>query len=615
MLVSSGDPMANTSDLPPAHAPLQGQPSRPVEGRALDAQAELLPYAIGFFAVALPMFVWAGTYADDAVWLSAIFVQFSLNWAAFYAVVNRLGRKAKVQIEVRRRGAVHIAGGLLWALATAEIAVFALNAGPARNLLLAMDVAGAVACLFFASPSLLSLLIVGPAAAAGPLAGAFLVGDAPFSAACSGALAMAMALCMVVNRILRRQFAMAAEREALIAERASSLDMAQRLATSKSQILSTLSHEIRNGLSGVTHVLAAAAGGGRAAPSREQLSAALNATHELLDVLDATLDSETASAGKLALTRRPFDPAVLARAVVLQGRPKAAVKGLELSLHFDEALAAGVGAAIGDPQRVRQILSSLVGNAVKYTARGRVEARVLAISPERIRFEVADTGPGLSPEELERAFEPFSRIERVGVGLPGAGLGLSLSRELARLMGGDVCAESAVGVGSRFSFDLPYDPAAIAEGEPAHAEPVARAAATGTVGRLRVMIAGDDALDAAMLRALLEQLGHQVVHAHNGRRALELAELCQFDLVVVDARMPMLSGPNAAQELRALAEAARNAPVIGVIGSEAEEAEACLQAGVDQVLRRPATVAGVARILAAVMERREAPSAPTLVAG
>ena len=577
---------------------------RSLQSRSLDAQGELLPYAIGFFAVALPIFVWAGAYAADAVWMSAIFVQFSLNWAAFYFVVNWLRRSGRAAAQSPGRAGLHVAGGLLWALATAEIALFAMGAGRAREVLLAMDVAAAVACSFFAAPSLISLLLVAPAAAAGPLAGYFLTGERSAIGAASGALAMGMALSLILNRILRRQFTLAAEREALIAERAASLDMAERLATSKSQILATLSHEIRTGLTGVTHVLAAAAGGGRAAPSREQLSAALGAARDLLDVLNATLDSETASAGKLVLVRRPFDPAALARSTALQLRPRATAKGLELAVHVDEGLGQ-VGAAVGDPARVRQILSNLVGNATKYTSRGRIEVRVLTIARDRVRFEVVDTGPGLTAEELAKAFEPFSRIERVGLGLPGAGLGLSLSRELARLMGGEVSAESAVGVGSRFWFDIPYDGALVPEEEPDGPAAPAEGAGAQPARSLKVLIVEPDALGAAMLRATVEQLGHQVVHAQDPRRAPELAGLWQFDLIMLDAH-----APQAAATVAALARVAADTPVIAVVGEESEEAGACLEAGVDHVLRKPATVASAARALAAALERRDAAARP-----
>lgn len=592
-------------------------PSAPTEGgslrdRALEAQAELLPYALGFFGVALPMFVFAGAYAADAAWMSLIFAQFSLNWAGFYAAINGLGRRETPRSQ-RARVILHLSGALVWALVVAEIAVFGLFAGPARPVLLAMDCAAAVGCFFFASPWLEGLLVMGPTAAAPPLMAYLLAGDLEGATAASGALALALALCLVVNRILRHQFALAAEREALMADRAVSLETAQRLARSKSQILATLSHEIRNGLTGVTHVLAAAAGGGRAAPSRDQLSAALTAAHDLLEVLDATLDTETASAGKLVLAAQPFDPARLARSVVLLSRPKAAAKGLELNIHIDELLSSSSGAAIGDETRVRQILSNLIGNAVKYTGRGRVEVRVQRAAHDRLRFEVVDTGPGLTGEELERAFEPFKRIERVGLGLPGAGLGLSLSRELARLMDGEVAAESAVGVGSCFWLDLPFDASASAAEsfeELEEAPPAAGAPAAGAPRKLKVLVAEDDALNAAMLRAILEQLGHQVVHAHDGLRAVELAGLCPFDLIMLDGRMPNLSGPEAARDIRALPGPLGQAPIIAVIGGDVDEAEACLEAGAEQVLRKPVSVAAVARAVTGALQARAGGSRP-----
>ena len=578
--------------------------TQPVQARAMKAQGELLPYALGFFAMALPIFVWAASYADDAAWMSLIFAQFSLNWAGFYFSVNRFGVKSPTPASPRLRALLHLAGSLSWALAVAEIAVFAAFAGAAGPLLMSMDIAAAVACLFFTSPWLLGLLFTFPLVATAPVLVLVLMGDAPRAAGAACAVTFAMTLCMIMNRILRRQFALAHEREELIGERAASLENAERLAKSKSQILATLSHEIRNGLSGVTHVLSAAASGGRAAPSREQLSAALQAANELLEVLNATLDTETAGAGRLAVAARPFDAARLARSTVLLIRPKATAKGLELVLHIDESVASGLGAAVGDQVRVRQALSNLIGNAIKYTARGRVEVRVQRAGEGRLRFEVADTGPGLSDDELQRAFEPFSRIDRIGLGVSGAGLGLSLSRELARLMGGEVAAESAVGVGSRFWLELPFDPAATPED--VADEPFELNAPPAAAGRsLRVLLAEDDALSAAMMRAILEQLGHQVVQAQGGQRALELAEFCAFDLAVLGGRLACLTGPEAPAYVKALAAATQGAPVIALMGGEPGDAEACLAAGAGEALRKPATVTTVARAIASALEPRE----------
>ena len=566
--------------------------------QSLEAQRGLLPYALAFFAVSLPIYVWAGSFATNSVWMTATFAVFAINWGAFYFVVDWL--RGDAAADVARRLRVQVLCGLLWSGTCAQIAAFADGAGPVREALLMIAVAGAVACFFFTAPVLPALLIVGPAAAAAPLLALFRDADSrPEAALAWGAVALTMALCLILNRLLRGQFAMAAEREALIAERAASLEKAEKLARSKSDIVSTLSHEIRNGLTGVTHVLAAAVGqGGRAAPSREQLAAALDAANDLVSVLNATLDSETADAGRLNLEREPFDPVRLTRDLVLLNRPHAAVKGVELVFHVDPALESSRrGAVVADVTRARQVLSNLIGNAVKYTLRGRIEARIELRDGDRIAIAVADTGPGLSVDELEHAFEPFRRIERTGAGIPGAGLGLSLARRLAVLMDGTLVGQSALGVGSCFTLDLPWTPdAEVGSGDAA--ENAMLAPATTAARPLRVLVAEDDALNAAMLRAILEQLGHQVVHAHNGRRALELARLADFDLLMLDGRMPHMDGPQTTAAVRALDGPIAAAPIIAVIGGDADEARECLDAGADTVLRKPVTVAGVARAVA-----------------
>jgi len=587
-----------------SHAPVSGDDTR----LALDAQQALLPYALAVFAVSLPIYVWAGSFAANAGWLAVSFAVFAINWGAFYGVVAWL-RTPQAQ-GLNRRLRVHVLSGLLWAVGVSQMAAFADGAGPARDTLLLLSAGAAVVCIFFAAPCLTALLVTAPVAAMAPLALLFARPESRWAGTMAwGAIALAMALSLVLNRMLRRQHALALDHEALLEERLKVLDSAERLARSKSDIVSTLSHEIRNGLTGVTHVLAAAAGkGGRAAPSREQLNAALDAAQDLVAVLNATLDSETAESGRLAVERLPFEPVRLIRDLVLLDRPHALTKGLELTVHVESELEHRLsGAVLGDPLRTRQIIANIVGNAVKYTVRGRIEVRVERRG-DLLAIEVADTGPGLSGEELDQAFQPFQRIERTGAGVNGAGLGLSLSRQLARLMGGALEASSAVGVGSCFTLTLPFDELAVCAVEtPAEAAQAAEPA--GAPPRnLRILIAEDDALNAAMLRAILEQLGHQVVHAQNGRRALDLARICDFDLVMLDGRMPILDGPQTAAALRALDGANRDVAIIAVIGGDADEARECLDAGADTVLRKPVSVAAVARAVAdsVTLERKSA---------
>jgi signal transduction histidine kinase/ActR/RegA family two-component response regulator len=526
--------------------------------QSLAAQAALLPQALGVFGVCLPIYVWAGSFAGNAAWMSASFAVFALNWGAFYFALQWL-RRTEMK-DVGRRTRVHVLCGLLWSVAVWQMAAFANHAGPARETLLLLTVGAAVICLFFTTPSLPSLLIVGPAAMAGPLVALLSTPQSSGLAQVAwGAFALASMLSLILNQNLRRQFSLAAEREQLSRDRSESLDEAERLTRSKSDLIATLSHEIRNGLTGVAHVLAAAAGqGGRAQPSREQLNAALAAANDLIAAM---------------------------------------AKGLELQVHVEPDLEGRTsGAAMADAARVRQVLANLLSNAVKFTVRGRIEVRLERRADDRLAIAVADTGPGLSPEEMTEAFEPFRRVARTGAGLPGAGLGLSLSRQLVALMSAKLTADSAVGVGSCFTLELPYDATALIDVPPVEDEHV-RGGVTRP-GVLKVLMAEDDGLNAAMLRTILEQLGHQVVHAQNGRRAVDLASAIAFDLVMLDGRMPQMDGREAILAIRKLPAPIGQAPIIAVIGGEAEEANQCLEAGADAVMRKPVSVSAVARAVA-----------------
>jgi signal transduction histidine kinase/CheY-like chemotaxis protein len=610
-----GEPISKPTPSEPAASASDGPTIRVRPGaaaaRSLEAQAALLPYALAAFAVGLPIFGWVCSFATDRYWIAASLVVFAINWAAFYASVDWMKRNPEARADTHRRTRIHVLGGLLWALAVAQMTLLALGAGPARGPMLMLCAGAAILCVFFSAPSLPTLLIVAPAASVAPLVAMSVIPSSePIGALTLAATALAMALSLILNRLLRGLFLLADDRERQIEARQASLAEASKLARSKSDLVATLSNEIRAGLAGVADVLAAAAGAsGRAAPSREQLTAALSSARDLITVLNATLDSETAEAGRLSIASSAFDSARLARELVLLNTPLAAAKGLELAIHVDEALGeADSGAVVGDVARTRQVLSSLLDNAIKYTVRGRIEVRVEQIAPDRLRFAVADTGPGLSDEELGRAFEAFSRVERTGAGVPGAGLGLSLARQLGRLMNGEVSAQSAPGVGSCFRLDLPFDPNARIDRDADDLERPLSPTARDARG-LRVLIAEHDSLQAAMLRSVIEQLGHQVVHVQNGRRARDLARTLDFDVAVINGRLAEVEGPEAIQGIRSLDDAPGRTAIVAVIDGDADEARACLDAGADNILRRPVTVANVARAMAAAMRRAEEPPA------
>jgi two-component system, sensor histidine kinase len=239
------------------------------------------------------------------------------------------------------------------------------------------------------------------------------------------------------------------------------------------------------------------------------------------------------------------------------------------------------------------VLSHLIANAVKYTLRGRVELRVRRVGGDRIRFEIADTGPGLSADEVAQAFTPFMRIQRTSAGSSGAGLGLPLAAKLAGLMQGQVSVDSAPAVGSCFALDLPFDASATADAD----APVEASGAKA----MRVLMIEADGLQAAMTRAALEQLGHQVVHAQRAGRIAELLKVCDVDLVLVGGCGEEAPVGQVVAQVRDLV--GESAGVVAVIEGDPIEAGECIGAGADEIVRRPVTVAAIARTLTAIRRK------------
>lgn len=506
---------------------------RRMEALALDAQRALLPSMLAAFAVGVAIWTPLALRAPNAAWATLVFVSFALNWAAFYASSDWLNRHPESDT-VRTRA--HVLAGLLWSASVLAMTCFADDAGPLRESLLSVCVGAAALVVAFASPHLPSLLIVAPAAAAPPLTALFFFGErSALAIPALGAVALALAVGLILNRALRGQFALAIERETLAEARDAALAQAERLAHEKSDLLSTLSREVRTGLAGLERTLAAA-GAGRARPS-PAVEAASAAAAELARVLDTTLTLEAAQAGRLALAPAEVDPLAIAGEIVSRRSPSGPAP-VQVEL-FAEAR----GVVTADGARLAQALDALVANAVRYTVRGRVEVRLIPLGEDRLGFEVTDTGPGLAPDELAAAFEPFRRIDRTAAGIAGAGLGLTLARRLVELMGGRLTAESAVGVGSRFAFNLPFRAVA----DEVQAEPDAPSPS------VRVLLLAADPLASATLRSQLEALGHKVLAARDTARAAAMLKRAELDLIVADDDTPL--PPSALPHLRIVNEA------------------------------------------------------------
>jgi PAS domain S-box-containing protein len=369
-------------------------------------------------------------------------------------------------------------------------------------------------------------------------------------------------------------------------ELARARDAAEAANRAKSAFLANTSHEIRTPLHGVLGLARLARQPGLPPERQRQMLDQISESAELLAVIISDiLDVAKVEAGKLQLESAPFDLHALLASLQHDFSALAAGHGLAFDARFDPALPMFVR---GDALRVRQIIVNFLHNALKFTAHGGIRLEAIALTEERVRIEVHDTGPGIHPAAQASLFEPFTQADtsttrRYG----GTGLGLSISRELATLMGGSVGLSSAIGRGSCFHAELPL-PAV-----QALADTEAALAADGL--RLRgasVLMVEDNSVNMMIGVALLEQWGIEVTEAVDGRQALAAVAQAAaagrgFDAVLMDVQMPGMSGYEATQVLRKQYDA-RQLPVIALTAAAlVSERTHALAIGMNDFLTKP----------------------------
>ena len=372
-------------------------------------------------------------------------------------------------------------------------------------------------------------------------------------------------------------------------ELAQARDQAEEAHRAKSQFLANMSHELRtpfNGMLGMLHQLESSPLNPQ---QRDHLKTARQSAHHLLSLLNDILDLTALDSGRLKVQTVPFQMRALIEELEQWMQPLVNEKGLSLTLHMDRECPPWVWM---DPSRVRQILLNLLSNAVKFTERGgiTVEVHTHWQDPVTVQWvvDVCDTGKGMDAQTLARVFERFVRADdSLTRAEGGTGLGLEISRTLARRMEGDITASSVAGQGSCFRLVLPtaLAPAptpACAAGtgpSPGTAEPP---------GHWHVLVAEDNPVNRKVLGTMLGQLGHQVSFAEDGVQALAMARDQSFDLVLMDIHMPNMNGLDSARAIRGLPGERSRVPIIAVTADVMDNAqERSLQAGMDDFIAKP----------------------------
>ena len=377
--------------------------------------------------------------------------------------------------------------------------------------------------------------------------------------------------------------------ENTVAERTSellrALEASEAANRAKSAFLANMSHEIRTPMHGILGLAAMLSAEGANPRQQAHLVKLEDTAQHLMGILNDVLDISKIEAGKVALDLGVFDPAALLQAVCSVIEPQAQGKGLYFKLDADAALPVCL---LGDALRLKQILINLAGNAVKFTERGGVTlgARIERRTADKllVRFSVDDTGVGISIQDQERIFTAFEQADNSFTREHGGtGLGLTICRHFAELMGSAIELQSTPGQGSCFSLavNLGLELAAAAPGA---------AAATGQAVPLRgarVLVAEDDLLNQEIVVGLLEEAGVKVDLAADGAAAIELATRNAYDLILMDLHMPVMDGVDASRRIRQL-PGHRTTPIIALTADAFSSVrEQCLQAGMNDHISKP----------------------------
>lgn len=372
------------------------------------------------------------------------------------------------------------------------------------------------------------------------------------------------------------------------------LDAAEAGAKAKSEFLASMSHEIRTPMTGVMGLADLLLDRPLDSDDKKLIAKIKTSTNQLLRIINDILDVSKLDAGKMEIENIDYHfPSTVDDAVSLFNDDQLgrSCKNLDFVVNLSDDLAHGVH---GDSTRVRQILVNLIGNAVKFTDSGSVtvDGKLVDIDgTEFIRITITDTGIGMEPDTISKLFTDFTQADAsISRRFEGTGLGLSICKRLTELMGGQIGVESTPGEGSTFWFTVPYTLAT--------SENLDTGARSGegkiysAIRSLHILVVDDNRLNQQLVEMYMTKLGHKTITVENGMEAIEAHKQNNFDLILMDVRMPVMSGPEASEIIRQMDGDKAKVPIIALTADAMEDNKVGYSdAGMDAVVGKPIDLA------------------------